>query len=249
MWLIEPLLRRKLDEIFRAHHVGTLGIVLLQAPLIARGEILVVGYTLRHPVVAGRGFQIPELVIVHDGNAEALARPYGLDDVTKQGDRLAGRAGAGEQHIRNVILGDALVLDVRIEGERRRRGEDRFGTADPDAFLIETCRTVQLGLPVRHSGVTQGVFRQGVAEIIGAVVGLGTVHAALPLLGRMDHEMLGFQRIAVGTAGHHHGAIGGGLTADQQGRTGERRRDQRQVDRECDDALLEGMHDISLWQN
>ena len=74
------------------------------------------------------------------------------------------------------------------------------------------------------------------------------MNAALPLFRRMDHEMLGLQRIAVGTAGHHHGAIGGGLTANKQGRTGERRREQSKIDGECDDALLEGMHDISLLQ-
>ena len=122
-------------------------------------------------MVTGGGLQIPELVVVHDGDAEALPRPYGFDDIAKQGNGLAGRTGAGEQHIGNIIFRDTLILDIGIEGECRGRGENGLGAADSDPFLVETGGAVQLGLPVRHSGVTQGVFGQRVAEIIGALMG------------------------------------------------------------------------------
>ncbi len=116
--MVEPLLGGKLNQILRSHHVGTGWIVLLQAALIAGSEIVIFRQTLRHPVMAGGSLQIPELVIIHHGDTKSLSRAYGLDDVAKQGDRLVGRCGPGEQHIGNVILGDPLIFHIGVKGER-----------------------------------------------------------------------------------------------------------------------------------
>ena len=124
-----------------------------------------------------------------------------FNDAAEFRSALACGAAAAEQYVGDVVLGNARFLDVRINGKCGFRGEDRFRAGKSHAGFIEAAGTVKLRLPVGNRRIAQGILRKRVGEVIHAAVRFAAVKTGLTLAGRMNNEVLGFKRGAVGAAG------------------------------------------------
>ena len=156
-------------------------------------------------------------MLIDEGDAEAFACALRFNDLAQKENAFLGRAAARKDHVRDVVFGDARGLVVGVERERFVAREDRFRAREAEAGFVEADGAVQLRLPVRNRRVAHGVFRQRIAEVVHAAVRLAGIDAGLARDGRMNHEMLGLERRAVGAAGDEEGTVNGGVFADDDG--------------------------------
>ena len=199
--VVESLFDSKFNQVLRSHLVVGGRIISLEASLVAGGKIGVGWDTLRKPVVAGTGFKVPNLGFVNKRYAKTFTAPLRFNDAAKFCSAFACGAAAAEQYVGDVVLGNARFLDVRINGKCGFRGEDRFRAGESHAGFVEAAGTVKLRLPVGNRRIAQGILRKRVGEVIHAAVRFAAVKTGLTLAGRMNDEVLGFKRGAVGAAG------------------------------------------------
>ena len=150
---------------------------------------------------AGTGFKVPNLGFVNERYAKTFTAPLRFNDAAEFCSAFACGAAAAEQYVGDVVLGNARFLDVRINGKCGFRGEDRFRAGESHAGFVEAAGTVKLRLPVGNRRVAEGILRKRVGEVIHAAVRFAAVKTGLTLAGRMNDEVLGFKRGAVGAAG------------------------------------------------
>ena len=242
--IVEAVLFSPAHERLGGHEVAALGVVLLQTALVAGSEVRVLRGAVGKPLVARAGFEVPDFLRVDEDDAEAFAGADRFNDGAENGDAFARGLGAGEDHVMNVVLGDPRLLVVRIKLQGLGAGEDGFRGGNAHAGLVVADGAVELRLPVGNRGVAHAVLRERIFEVRRAVVVLGAVHAGLVVLGRMDHEVLGLEGIAVGGACDEEGSVGGGALAHDNGRAGKRGCGKRGGDgeRQC---KLSKEHDVS----
>ena len=199
--VVESLFDSKFNQVLRGHLVVGRRVISLEASLVAGGKIGVGWDTLRKPVVAGTGFKVPNLGFVNERYAKTFTAPLRFNDAAEFCSAFACGAAAAEQYVGDVVLGNARFLDVRINGKCGFRGEDRFRAGESHAGFVEAAGTVKLRLPVGNRRVAEGILRKRVGEVIHAAVRFAAVKTGLTLAGRMNDEVLGFKRGAVGAAG------------------------------------------------
>ena len=128
-------------------------------------------------------------------------------------------------------------LLVRIELQSIGTNEDGFRGGNAQAGFVVADGAVKLRLPVGNRGVAHAVLRERVLKVRCAVVISGSVHAGLVVLGRMDHEVLCLEGVAVGSSCNKEGSVGGGALANHNGGAGERRGGKRGRDGERQSKL------------
>ena len=200
--VVETVLYSEFNESFGSQKVRALRIVLLQTSLVAGSKVLVFRCALSEPLVARARFEVPHFLFIHQHNAETFSGTLGFNDGSEELHGLASRFSHGQKHVRNVIFGDAGVLNIGINLQSIIARKDRFRSRKSDARFIPARCTVHLGLPIRHCGEAHGIFRQRILKIVRSVVIGCSIHAFLPFLGRMNHQMLRFQCAAVSRAGN-----------------------------------------------
>ena len=214
--VVEALFDRELNKGLRGHHVGRLGVVVLEAPLVAGSKVLLSGRSLGEPLVARTRFEIPDFGLVDEGDAEAFAGALFLNDGAERHGAFAGRAAAREEHVGDVVLGNARFLHVGVDRKGGFARKDRFRAREAEARFIEARGAVKLRLPEGNRREGEGVFRERIRKIVHAAVGLRAVDALLALAGRVVYEMLRFDGGAVGAARNDEGTVDSGFfTGDE----------------------------------
>ena len=238
--VVEALFRGERDERRAGELVFVFGIVEAEASLVARSEVAVGRDAFGHPLMARARFEIPDVVLIDEGDAEAFARTLRFNDLAEKEDAFLGRAAARQDHVRDVVFGDARGLVVGVERERFVAREDRFRAREAEAGFVEADGAVQLGLPVGNRRVAHGVFGKRIAEVVHAAVGLAGIDTRLAGDGRVNDEVLRLEGRAVRAARDEEGTVNGGVFADDDGsahglgphETAER------VDRKCPAGLI-----------
>ena len=200
--VVETVLYSEFNERFGSQKVRALRIVLLQTSLVAGSKVLVFRCALSEPLVARARFEVPHFLFIHQHNAETFSGTLGFNDGSEQLHGLASGFSHWQKHVRNVIFGDAGVLNIGINLQSIIARKDRFRSRKTDARFIPARCSVHLSLPIRNRGETHGIFRQRILKIVRSVVIGCSIHAFLPFLGRMNHQMLRFQCAAVSRAGN-----------------------------------------------
>ena len=112
--IVETVLYSEFNERFGSQKVRALRIVLLQTSLVAGSKVLVFRCALSEPLVARARFEVPHFLFIHQHNAETFSGTLGFNNGSEQLHGFASGFSHRQKHVRNVIFGDAGVLNIGI---------------------------------------------------------------------------------------------------------------------------------------
>ena len=88
--VVQAVLDGELNEVVRSQIVRVvLGVVLAEAALVPRDEVLIFGDAGSEPAVPRGGLKVPDLVAVDEADAEAFGHPVHLDERAEALDTFA----------------------------------------------------------------------------------------------------------------------------------------------------------------
>ena len=214
--VVEAVLDGELNEVVRSQIVCVvLGVVLAEAALVPRDEVLIFGDAGSEPAVSRGGLKVPDLVAVDEADAEAFGHPVHLDERAEAFDTFASGVDVGQDDVEDGVLSDAVGYEgVGFEGAIAT--EDTFGSTHTDADAVEASASP---VAVEVVGGKGGVAKSALGEVAaeGAVESneaLGTMVGVF-----VDLKVLRQDGVPVLTTCDDHRAVGGVLASDDDGGT------------------------------
>lgn len=214
--IVQAVLDGELNEVVRSQIVRViLGVVLAEAALVPRDEVLIFGDAGSEPAVSRGGLEVPDLVAVDEADAEAFGHPVHLDERAEAFDTFASRVDVGQDDVEDGVLSDAVGYEgVRFEGAVAT--EDTFGSTHADADAVEASTSP---VTVEVVGGKGGVAKSALGEVAaeGAVEGDEALGAMVGVF--VDLKVLRQDGVPVLATCDDHRAVGGVLASDDDGGT------------------------------